>query len=237
MGTRFEILWGGWGVGPRKEMPGVKEELRPLKAKGSYLDAVEILAQMQEARDPYSRGHSRRVERLALLIAAEMGCSVKLLMDLAQAARAHDAGKLAVRDGILLKEGPLNSTEWASIRQHPAQSARFLRFFGAPESVVSLVEGHHERYDGLGYPNGLSGEDIPLGARLLSVADAYDALTSERPYRRKLTDERAMEVLAEGAGTQWDRKVVEALARIPGRQVLVFQSKSPSPLQILHRPP
>jgi HD-GYP domain-containing protein (c-di-GMP phosphodiesterase class II) len=208
-------------------MPGVRE-VHLLKAQESYLDALEILAQMQEARDPYSRGHCWRVERLALLIAAEIGGSVTLMTDLAQAARAHDVGKLAVRDGTLLKAGPLNATEWASIRQHPAQSARLLRFFGAPESVISLVEGHHERYDGRGYPNGLSGEDIPLGARLLAVADAYDALTSERPYRRKLTDERAMEVLARGAGAQWDRKIVEALARVPGRQVPLFSSHSPS---------
>ena len=218
-------------------MPGVREVFRPLKAKESYLDAVEMLAQVQEARDPYSQGHSQRVERLALLIAAEMGCSVKLMVDLAQAARVHDVGKLAVRDGILLKGGPLNSAEWASIRQHPAQSARILRFLGAPESVVSLIEGHHERYDGLGYPKGLSGEDIPLGARILAVADAYDAMTSERPYRRKLTDERALEVLAEGAGTQWDRKAVEALARALGRQVPIFKIKSPSSLQTLHRLP
>lgn len=126
------------------------------------------------------------------------------------AARLHDIGKLAIRDEILLKPSVLTPSERAEVQRHPAKAVEILRFLDFLKDVLPNIEHHHEHYDGKGYPSSLKGEQIPLGARILAVADAYDALTSERPYRPAMSNGQVMETLKQGAGSQWDPIVVEA---------------------------
>jgi HD-GYP domain-containing protein (c-di-GMP phosphodiesterase class II) len=127
------------------------------------------------------------------------------------AGRVHDLGKVAVDPNVLMKTSKLDEDEWAQMKLHPVYGADVVAQFAAYREGTELVRHHHERVDGLGYPDGLVGDAIPLGARILAVADTFDALTSDRPYRRGMEVERATAILQEGAGTQWDERVVAAL--------------------------
>jgi len=177
----------------------------------TYLSTIRSLVAALEARDAYTASHTERVKGLALLIADKMGLSQKEKETLAQAAELHDLGKVAIPDGILLKPGGLNDAEWDIMRSHPIRSVEMIEGLDFLRDVIPIIRAHHERYDGAGYPDGLKGEEIPPLARILSVADAYDALTSDRPYRAGFSREKAMEILRENAGTQWDAKVVDTL--------------------------
>jgi len=179
----------------------------------AYLKIAKTLVLTLEARDPYTRGHSERVAQLARQTAFEMGFSQEELKKLETAARLHDLGKIGIPDGILLKPSAITPSERAEIQLHPTRAVELLRFLGFMNGVLPIIEGHHERYNGRGYPHSLKGEETPLGARVLAVADAYDAMTSARPYRPPMTSEQAVETLKQGAGTQWDPEVVEAFLR------------------------
>ena len=179
----------------------------------AYLQIARTLVLTLEARDPYTRGHSERVAQLARQIAFEMGFSQEEIKKIESAARLHDLGKIGIPDGILLKPSAITPSERAEIQLHPTKTVELLRFLGFMDGVLPIIEGHHERYNGGGYPSGLRGEEAPLGARILAVADAYDAMTSDRPYRAAMTSEEAIETLKQGAGTQWDPAVVEAFLR------------------------
>ncbi len=176
----------------------------------AYLEMAKTLAITLEARDPYTRGHSERVAQFVRQIAFQMNLSQEEREMLDIAAGLHDIGKLAISNEILLKPSVLTPSEGAEVQRHPTKAVEMLRFLDFLKDVLPNIEYHHERYDGKGYPSGLKGEQIPLGARILAVADAYDALTSERPYRPALSNGRAMETLKQGAGSQWDPIVVEA---------------------------
>lgn len=176
----------------------------------AYLEMAKTLALTLEARDPYTRGHSERVAQFARQIAFQMNLSQEEREAIDIAAGFHDIGKLAISNEILLKPDVLTPSERAEIQRHLTKAVEMLRFLDFLKDVLPNIEYHHERYDGKGYPSGLKGGQIPLGARILAVADAYDALTSERPYRPALSNGRAMETLKQGAGTQWDPIVVEA---------------------------
>lgn len=159
----------------------------------------------------YESLHSRKVFEIVTRIASQMGISSEEKRTMQIAAALHDIGRMDIPDRIQLKKDALTTSEWTEIKLHVSRSAELLRSLGICDEITSNVEAHHERYDGKGYPRGLSGEQIPLGARIIAVADTYNALTSERPYRRALTNAEALEELQEGAGTQFDPAVVKAL--------------------------
>ncbi|MGB9804641.1 HD domain-containing phosphohydrolase, partial [Desulfofundulus sp.] len=180
-----------------------------------YLNVVQALAAALEARDVYTRGHSLRVAKLARLCARIMGLGAGEQEQVYIAGLLHDIGKIGVRENILLKGGPLTPEERKEMQGHAEVGARILEPAGFPGEVTAAVRHHHEDYGGGGYPEGLSGEEIPLLARIIRVADAYDAMTSARPYRKALTPDHAFGELKRCAGSQFDPGVVEAFLRIP----------------------
>ncbi|MGQ9756018.1 MAG: HD domain-containing phosphohydrolase [Desulfotomaculales bacterium] len=180
-----------------------------------YLSALQALAAALEARDTYTRGHSVRVAGLSRACARALGLSGEEQEQVYLAGLLHDIGKIGVPDSILLKPGRLDAREWEEVKNHPEVGARILEPARFPAAVVAAVRHHHEDYAGTGYPAGLAGEEIPLLARIIRVADAYDAMTSARPYRGALTPEEAVEELRRGVGRQFDPRVVEAFLRIP----------------------
>ena len=185
----------------------------------AYLKMARTLVLTLEARDPYTRGHSERVAQLSRTIAYEMNLPSEEVKKIETAARLHDLGKIGIPDGILLKPDSLTPSEWAEIQLHPTKSVDMLRLLGFLNGTLPMIEGHHERYDGRGYPDGLKGEETPRGGRILAVADAYDAMTSARPYRPAMTSEQAIKILKEGAGSQWDPEVVDAFLRAFGQSL------------------
>ncbi len=176
--------------------------------------AMETLSAAVDARDSHMTGHSRRVQTLALSLGEHLGLSDCELEVLGEAARFYDVGKLAVPEAILLKSGSLSDLDWAVVRRHPEEGARLIDNLGFLEDALPAIRHHHERYDGTGYPDGLAGEDIPLGARIIHLADALDAMLTARPYRAELDPLQAIEEVREGAGTQFCPRCVDALDRL-----------------------
>jgi|SRR5579872_4135306 len=157
-----------------------------------------------EARDPYTRGHSARVAELAVLLGEALGWAVDRLEILRLGGLLHDVGKLAVSSHVLTKATPLEPDELAAIKRHPVAGAKLLEPFPSVRDALECVLFHHERWDGTGYPTGRAGGDIPIEARVLAVADAYDAMTTARPYRRARSPFDARREIARNAGTQFD---------------------------------
>lgn len=181
------------------------EELRRL-----FMGSIKALAQALEAKDEYTQGHSERVAEVAVGIAQYLSLGDSEINDMWLAGFLHDIGKIGIQETVLNKPGKLTACEWELIQQHPVLAERILCPIEELSEVIKVVRHHHERYDGSGYPDGLAGNEIPLGARILSVADAYDALTSKRPYRDALSHEDAIAVLNEAAGSQFDPVMVRA---------------------------
>ncbi len=163
-----------------------------------------------EARDLYTRQHSNRVTGISLLIGKQLGCSCEELDILNFAGHLHDIGKIGIRDDILLKPGRLTDDEFEKIKQHPAIGANILAQMGMWDKERQIIRCHHERFDGKGYPDGLKGDQIPLLARILSVADVYDAMASDRAYRKRMEEKVILKVIHEGSGGQFDPAVVAA---------------------------
>jgi response regulator RpfG family c-di-GMP phosphodiesterase len=180
----------------------------------SYLQMARTLASIAEAREPYASGHSDRVGLLANEIAIQLGCSAELIRQIKFAAILQDIGKIVIPDSILCKQGNLTPAEFREINRHPTASVEIIQHIDYFKDIIPLVESHHEWFDGSGgYPKKLKGEQIPLGARILAVADAYDAMTCPRPHRPSLTTEEAAKVLKRGAGKQWDPVIVDAFLK------------------------
>lgn len=185
------------------------------KVNRLYLSTIETLAMAIDAKDQVTHGHIRRVQRYALGLAKELGVTeYSLLQAVEAAALLHDMGKLAVPEYILNKPGRLSEAEFEKMKLHASVGAEILSAIDFPYPVVPIVRHHHESWDGSGYPDGLKGTDIPIGARILSVVDCFDALTSDRPYRKRLTDEEALEILHERKGTMYDPWVVQTFALV-----------------------
>ncbi|HKP51244.1 MAG TPA: HD-GYP domain-containing protein [Chloroflexia bacterium] len=171
---------------------------------------LEGMADAVDLRDPYTGGHSRRVAESSAAILRQMGLSGPEADLVVAAARVHDIGKFGVPDSILNKPGRLTPEEEAIMRNHPVTGADLLMRYPDFKRGVEIVRHHHESWDGTGYPHGQKGTDIPFGARVIAVADSYDAMTSDRPYRQAMSVERATSILRQGRGTQWDPEIVDA---------------------------
>lgn len=192
----------------RKELYSMARE-----ARETSVESIYALAAALEAKDNYTQRHSIAVMSVATNIARAMLLPEEDVEQIRNAALLHDIGKIGVGEEILLKEGPLSDEERAVIHQHPLVGAGILAPIRHLRNLVPMVKHHHERYDGEGYPSGLAGEDIPLGARILSVADSYCAMTSDRPYSGAKTRDEAFGEISARAGTQFDPKVVEVFAQ------------------------
>ncbi|MBI5487520.1 MAG: GAF domain-containing protein [Deltaproteobacteria bacterium] len=182
----------------------------------TYYDTLRSLAGALEARDAYTQGHSERVAKLSMRIAEKLGLPEEDRKEIYSAALLHDIGKIGVRDEVLLKPGRLTPEEMAIIRGHPIFGDAILgplKFLG---KVTGMVKHHHERWDGKGYPDGLKGEDIPLASRIVAIADSFDALTSDRPYRDRKTLGETLRIVEEETGRQFDPQVVKALFGVLG---------------------
>ena len=201
-----------------------------------YLSTIETLAMAIDAKDQITHGHIRRVQTYAVALAKEMGVSDdKLIKAVEAAALLHDMGKLAVPEYILNKPGPLTPAEFEKMKLHASVGADILSAIEFPYPVVPIVRHHHENWDGTGYPTGLAGTEIPIGARILSVVDCFDALTSDRPYRPRLSDREALRILQERRGTMYDPLVVDSFNQIhPKLAELTTSEASPvTPLQTI----
>jgi putative nucleotidyltransferase with HDIG domain len=175
-----------------------------------YMSTIESLAMAVDAKDQVTHGHIRRVQTLAIGLAKELGLQeASQIKAIAASALLHDMGKLAIPEHILNKPGKLTDAEFERMKQHSALGAEILSSISFPYPVIPIVRHHHENWDGTGYPDGLSGPTIPIGARILSVVDCYDALTSDRPYRRRLSEEEAVGILKDRRGSMYDPLIVD----------------------------
>jgi HD-GYP domain-containing protein (c-di-GMP phosphodiesterase class II) len=179
------------------------------KLKDSMFGLVRCLTSAIDAKDPYTWGHSERVARMAVRLGQQMGMPQPAQSDIYLAGLLHDIGKIGIRDSVLQKPGRLTPEEFAHIQEHPVIGDRLVSNVTALTHLRPGVRNHHERWDGRGYPDGLSGDSIPLQARILAVADACDAMMATRPYRPALPPERIDAVMREGAGSQWDPHLIE----------------------------
>lgn len=184
------------------------------KIQDSYFEMTKALAQAIEAKDPYTHGHSERVMEYAVQIAQKLDLPEEEKELLKYAAMLHDIGKIGVRGIVLNNPNGLTNEEYDEIKKHPAVGEGIIQPIELLQPIRPFIKHHHEWYNGKGYPDGLSGENIPLGARILAVADAYDAMKSDRPYRKALTEETAIQELKRGSSTQFDPKIVEIFLEI-----------------------
>ena len=176
-----------------------------------FLGTIQALSQAIDAKDGFTRGHADRVSRIAGAIARELGLSEKQIDEIELAGLLHDIGKIGVEDRVLMKPSRLDPDETELMRRHPIYGASILEPSAALRPLVPIVLHHHENFDGSGYPEGLKGEEIPIGSRIMIVADAYEAMTSDRIYRKAIGHDRAMEQLTKYKGAQFDPRVVRAL--------------------------
>jgi HD-GYP domain-containing protein (c-di-GMP phosphodiesterase class II) len=188
-----------------------------------YENLLHSLSGVIDLRDTYTHGHSDTVSELSVLIGKQLGLSAAQLEPLRMAGILHDIGKIGIPDAILFKPGPLTKEEYELVKQHPVRGADIVIKNKSLARVAPFIRYHHERIDGRGYPDGLSGEYIPLEARLLCVADAVEAMSSDRPYRKAMSLARILQELDDNAGTQFDRQVVTAF-----NQVVADQGKTTS---------
>jgi putative nucleotidyltransferase with HDIG domain len=194
-----------------------------VRSSGRYRDLQDLLVGLArsltaaiDAKDSYTYGHSERVARIAVELGRELGLPEEELSEVFLAGLLHDIGKIGIRDAILSKPGPLTTEESEHVKQHATIGYSILQNLRPIIHLLPGVRNHHERYDGHGYPDGLAGDAIPLSARILAVADSYDSMTTNRPYRQALPLPRVEQILSEGAGTQWDPRVIAAFEA--GRQ-------------------
>jgi HD-GYP domain-containing protein (c-di-GMP phosphodiesterase class II) len=190
------------------ENANLYQELREV-----FYGTAQALAETIEKRDPYTGGHTKRVMNYSIAIGKAMGLSKKEIEDLRLAAILHDVGKIGVRDNILLKEDRLDPEELEKMNMHPQYGADILNHVKKLKDIIPGVRGHHERIDGKGYPDNLRDGDIPSIARIIAVADTFDAMTTDRPYRKAMSSETALEELRKNSGIQFDKDVVEAFIR------------------------
>ena len=214
-------------MGERRKTQMIKGELLVAheELKEANIAAMKALIMSEEARDTYTSGHSRRVTEYALAIAKKMGLDHGERKHIEYAGYLHDIGKIGISDAILNKAGRLNDEEWQVIKKHPDTALEILnplKFL--PEEKI-IIKHHHERYDGAGYPDGLKGEETPLGARIMAVADSFDAMNSKRPYREALPKDTIISELEKARGTQLDPKIVDLFLDMLEKDNWIFKSE------------
>jgi putative two-component system response regulator len=224
------IRSGAWDYFPKDSLTSTGLGGALLRAMEGFRDTEErklldeqvilALAAAAEDKDPTTSGHLHRLGGYAVLLGQEIGLDEAHLHVLHYGAMLHDIGKLAVSPHILRKPAPLNEEEWEEIRQHPLVGERIGAGLWLSKRVSPIIRHHHERWDGTGYVDGLAGADIPLLARVVSVVDAFDAMSSDRPYRHALPQAVVRKRLAEGAGTQWDPDILQAFLDVVQREHL-----------------
>jgi putative nucleotidyltransferase with HDIG domain len=187
--------------------------------ESTYSQTLWSLVAALDAREHETGDHSQRVVRLSLAVARRLGLPERDLPDLGRGALLHDIGKIGVPDAILLKADRLSEAEWAEMRRHPQIGYDILRSIDFLERSADMVLAHQERFDGLGYPRGLAGDEIPIAARIFAIADTYDAMTSDRPYRKALSPEAARVEIARCSGTQFDPRCAEAFLSMRQREL------------------
>jgi putative two-component system response regulator len=183
------------------------------RIRASFFNTIRALNNALEARDKYTSGHSQRVTDLAAAITRQMRLTPEVSESIVLAGMLHDIGKIGIGEAILNKPAALTDFEYREIKKHPEIGERIMGPVAADEEILQCVRHHHEHFDGSGYPDGLAGEKIPLGARILAVADAFEAMTSERPYRKALSPEAAFAEIERGKGTQFDPEIAEILLK------------------------
>ena len=198
-------------LGPNTKKKGIPTVEEVLEA--TYLNVIKTLCKILVKKDPYTRQHSQQVTYFSLVIGRALGFSKEELLVLEQAALLHDIGKIGIPDHILHKPGPLSASEWELMKQHPNIGQEILEHIQVLHLEQNTVRHHHERYDGKGYPTGLKGEEIPVYARILNIADSFHAMVSDRPYRKALPIERAVEELQKNRGTQFDPQLVDVFVK------------------------
>ncbi len=181
---------------------------RTRQLRRTFLSAIDSLVRTLEARHASTCGHSLRVQRYVMRLSRALNWGERERRHLGLAAKLHDIGKIGLPEAILNKPGVLTDAEWAAVREHPVIGERILTPIIRNRAVLAAIRSHHERWDGGGYPDGLAGEEIPLAARIIAPADCFDALTSRRPYRQALPRREALDLIAAGAGTQFDPALI-----------------------------
>ena len=202
-----------------------------------FMNFVSALASSIDAKDPYTHGHSKRVTRYSLAIAEALGLQNEEVEDLELAGYLHDIGKIGIPQEILQKPFGLSDEEFDIVKKHPLNGVKILENLKNLRRVSNFILHHHERVDGAGYPNGLAGETIPMGARILAVADAFDAITSDRPYRKRAGIEEALLEIEQNSGRQFDSQVVRVFAALVRTGKLETDRRPPKrpALQKAHR--
>jgi len=205
-----------------------KVKVQTDEIRSTFLGALTSLAEALDAKDKYTNGHSKRVTEVAVTLAREMGLPEADLERIRLAGFVHDIGKIGVAEDLLHKCGKLTDEEFDRIKEHPEIGEKILRPIIHDPEVIAIVRHHHERFSGGGYPEGLAGEDIPLGSRLLAVADAYDAMTSTRPYRRAMSPEEARSQIMANRGKQFDPEIVDLFIRFEDKLPYCPMTAGPS---------
>ena len=185
-----------------------------IELKSSYLETIQALTRALEAKDPVTSGHAERVSFYSTAIARGMGLSEARIDNIMYAGLLHDIGKIGISDSVLQKPGRLTTDEYDRIKEHSAIGADILRDIDFLRDASKIIRHHHERYDGKGYPDGIGGEGVPIESYILGVADAFDAMTNDRPYRKALTAEEARDVIKEQAGKQFHPRVAETFVKL-----------------------
>jgi putative nucleotidyltransferase with HDIG domain len=223
----------------RASLGRAQDQLNHLgKVNRVYVAVIETLAQAIDAKDQVTHDHIRRVQTEAVRLARALGISGdEELQAIMAAALLHDVGKLSVPEHILNKPGRLTPAEFEVMKKHAPAGADILSVVGFPYPVVPIVRHHHENWDGTGYPDGLSGENIPIGARVLSVVDCFDALTSHRPYRPRLEDSAALQIVIERRGSMYDPRVVDAFLQMHEKVASEIAESPAPPMAVPPRPP
>ena len=188
------------------------------KMRKVYLDTIRALAAAIDAKDPYTKGHSERVAEMSLALAQELNLSDRDIENIEYTALLHDIGKIGIADNILGKNSSLTNKEFDKIKEHTVMGAKIIEPVDFLKNSYKAIYHHHEKYNGKGYPDGLKSEDIPLSARIIAVADAYDAMGSDRPYRKKLSHNKILRELKEQSKKQFDPEVVKALISVLDRE-------------------
>ena len=202
---------------------GLKNISLHAQMQDSYLKTITALASALDARDPYTKCHSENVTRYSVMIARALNLSLAEIEKLKRAGLLHDIGKIGIRDEILLKPGKLTAQEFEQIKAHPAKGETIIKSLPFLGEIPIWVRHHHERFDGKGYPDGIEGERIELGARILAIADTFDAMTSDRPYRKALSLEVTVEEIKRNKGSQFDPEIADCFLKIIEQNPKILQ--------------